>query len=185
MSKYKLSVFANGYIGILLGPGNGYIFEHRDVAEKMLGRPIRKDEVVHHLDFDRRNNTPENLLVLPESQHSKLHGWLSSIAFSPKHKYGNKTKEEILAKTNRCRYCSRPISLLLASFCNNKCSLRYGGKFFVSGKTKPDKKELVRLLKKYSWSKIGRRYGVSDNAIRILARTLGINPKNYARGKKR
>lgn len=48
--------------------------EHRTAAEKMLGRPLTSEEVVHHVDGDKRNNAPENLLVLPsQSAHAALH----------------------------------------------------------------------------------------------------------------
>ena len=39
--------------------------EHRLVAEEKLGRPLRKEEVVHHIDGDYKNNDPNNLMVLP------------------------------------------------------------------------------------------------------------------------
>lgn len=47
--------------------------EHRVVAEQMLGRPLRTDEVVHHKDGDGRNNSPDNLEVMTQNEHAKLH----------------------------------------------------------------------------------------------------------------
>lgn len=48
--------------------------EHRAVAEQMLGRPLRKGEVVHHMDGNKRNNSPDNLRVFPsQSEHAKYH----------------------------------------------------------------------------------------------------------------
>ncbi len=48
--------------------------EHRQVMETLLGRPLKPGEVVHHLDGDKRNNDPDNLVVLPsQSAHCKAH----------------------------------------------------------------------------------------------------------------
>ena len=48
----------------------GYL--HRWVAENMLGRPLSSDEVVHHKDGNKHNNTPENLEVISDSAHRRL-----------------------------------------------------------------------------------------------------------------
>lgn len=39
----------------------GRVREHRIVMESLIGRPLRKSEVVHHVDGDPSNNSPENL----------------------------------------------------------------------------------------------------------------------------
>lgn len=59
---------------------DGYVYQHILVAEKGLGRKLRSDEVVHHLNFNRADNTSANLLVLTEEQHIRLHVWLRSGA---------------------------------------------------------------------------------------------------------
>jgi len=48
--------------------------EHRIIAEKLLRRPLQRGEIVHHIDGNTHNNTPENLLVLPsQKDHARIH----------------------------------------------------------------------------------------------------------------
>lgn len=60
------------------GSRNNYIkykgrHMHRVVAEQTLNRPLQKGEIVHHKDGDKWNNSPENLEVMTQSEHIKLH----------------------------------------------------------------------------------------------------------------
>jgi len=65
----------------LRGGGDGKTYrkmlgrhEHRRIAEEKLGRPLRKGEVVHHIDGNKQNNAPENIEVLPsQAEHARLH----------------------------------------------------------------------------------------------------------------
>ncbi|SAL19056.1 hypothetical protein AWB73_01126 [Caballeronia turbans] len=51
----------------------GKLYQHRVVAERILGRALQSGQHVHHVDRDRRNNEPTNLLVMTDSVHLRLH----------------------------------------------------------------------------------------------------------------
>lgn len=51
---------------------DGYIYEQWLVAEKMLGRKLKRKEAVHHKNGVRHDNRPENLHIYPDrSTHMK------------------------------------------------------------------------------------------------------------------
>jgi hypothetical protein len=62
----------HGYVMICIG-GGAYRFEHCLVAERALGRSLRPDEVVHHIDGDKQNNAPSNLIIMSKAYHHWLH----------------------------------------------------------------------------------------------------------------
>ena len=46
---------------------------YRRLAEMEIGRTLREDEEVHHIDGNHRNNNVDNLEVLTVSEHAKIH----------------------------------------------------------------------------------------------------------------
>jgi hypothetical protein len=52
---------------------NGYVFEHIVVLEHKLGRFLSGNEDTHHINGDKSDNRPENLICLTKSQHHHLH----------------------------------------------------------------------------------------------------------------
>ncbi len=46
---------------------------HVVLMEQYLGRPLKKNEVVHHINFDKSDNSLENLQVMDRSEHTRLH----------------------------------------------------------------------------------------------------------------
>lgn len=47
--------------------------QHRVVMERELGRKLRKGEIVHHIDHNKKNNSPSNLMVMTQAEHARLH----------------------------------------------------------------------------------------------------------------
>ena len=47
--------------------------EHRKIMRIKLGRDLKPDEVIHHIDGNRNNNKPSNLAVMTRSDHTRLH----------------------------------------------------------------------------------------------------------------
>ncbi len=81
--RHKREAFINskGYM-LIYRPSHpcamyhGYVYEHRLVVEEKIGRFLKIDEEVHHKDDDRLNNHPDNLEIVSEKDHQRLHkGW--------------------------------------------------------------------------------------------------------------
>ena len=53
---------------------NRRVVEHRLVAEKMIGRFLKKEEMVHHINHNRQDNSPYNLYLCKDAkEHKELH----------------------------------------------------------------------------------------------------------------
>lgn len=58
--------------------GNEQVKVHRYLMEVKLGRKLKPSEIVHHIDFNKFNNSIDNLEVLTITEHNKKHNALGA-----------------------------------------------------------------------------------------------------------
>jgi hypothetical protein len=95
-----------------------YVLHHRIVMENHLKRLLTKNEVVHHKDGDKKNNSIENLELLTDVDHIRQHmserGRLWVTIRCP-------GCLNIFEKPKNRTYLQKPKQKLQASCCSNRC----------------------------------------------------------------
>lgn len=149
----------------------GYVYEHILVASESLGRALRPNEVVHHLNGLKHDNTKENLLVLERGQHAKLHAWLDRGApwSKDRERIGENSGNSEVEDLRYC-VCGRQLQRHdQRRFCSPSCF------HTASRKTsRPSKEELATLLHTHSFNQIGKRFGVTHGAVKKWAERYGL-----------
>ena len=196
--KNNGKTYLNGYIAIYMPEhhrafDNGCVYEHVLEAEKMLGRQLNKEECVHHKNFNRQDNSHENLMVFATSNdHIAFHNGAKAILTDngsyiverkiiPFYRYNNRTVEEInndikdkgsiyIPGKEICPYCKKNIKdrkAVMCIECRNK----------IKAKNIPPKNELEKLLYLDSFVSIGKKFGVTDSAVRKWCKNMDFHIK--------
>jgi hypothetical protein len=72
MNAVGVSIKPNGYEEYTRGE-HKFRSVHTVKMEGRIGRRLLPDEVVHHIDGDRKNNTDDNLALMTRAAHTRLH----------------------------------------------------------------------------------------------------------------
>lgn len=149
----------------------GYVYEHIVVMEELLGRRLKEGEVVHHLDCCRSNNHTSNLILLSRGDHKKLHGWIDRGALIDESYEGNGMNSEKpwVKQPTYCKTCGKTILRRGQIYCSNVCNGEDKHKV-----EHPTKEQLQREMFFTTWVDLGKKYGVSDNAVRKWAKKYGL-----------
>lgn len=107
---------------------------------------------VHHINGDNTDNRLENLQLLCPNCHSQTDNYRNSNPF-------------------RCKQCGKIISKNKTGYCKNCLDKRTYVKHKVE---KPPKEILSELIKTESFLSIGRKYGVTDNAVRKWCKSYNL-----------
>ena len=185
--KNNGKVHLNGYIAIYMPEhprafNNGCVYEHVLVAEKMLGRSLNDKECVHHINRNRTDNRSDNLMVFATNEdHLAFHGGGEAVLtengnYITKRKrqlhylYVNRTAEDIkndksdkgsirISQMELCPVCNKNFKYIRSEMCQ-ECHHK------LQAMNIPSKEELEKLIYTESFVAIGRKYGVSDSAVR-------------------
>lgn len=137
--------------------GNGAVYEHIIVAEQTLGRELNGEEVVHHKDMNKKNNSPDNLMVFKtDADHIAFHKGCD-VAMDG---------DVWISLENKKTVC--PVCGDKKSYAAKVC------KRCASSNKMPQKDELMNALKIGNFAEIGRMYGVTDNAVRKWCKKYGL-----------
>lgn len=95
---------SDGYYGICSNEkGNSRQLLHRLIWEEHYQKPIPKDFVIHHINFDKRDNRIQNLQCVHKNTHLQFHNRMMDRSGENNAMFGRKHSDETRAKMSKAR----------------------------------------------------------------------------------
>jgi excinuclease UvrABC ATPase subunit len=148
-------------------------FHHTNPAEKDFG--LSKDG--HTKSWEKLKKEADKCILVCANCHREIHEELNGYkdTYNIKQYEYRDNKSELppsrlkkIKKPTQCKVCNK--NTYNKHYCTNKCA-----KLATRKVARPTRDELIELLTKYSWVKVGDIFGVSDVAVRKWAKAYDIN----------
>lgn len=141
---------------------NGMIYEHILKAEEKIGRPLKEEEVVHHKDKCRNNNSLDNLIIFATTgDHTAVHNGCEY--YTDNEGISHAIPKERICKSRESKTSDPSIS---QSSNRERISRRKV--------QRPSRDEFKTLIREKSYLELGRTFGVSDKAISKWAKQYNL-----------
>ena len=142
---------------------NGKLYQHHYVMGEHIGRALRPEECVHHIDRNRANNALANLRLMTKSDHTKLHA-IEDRGYK--------------AETRYCRKCSKELIVSVKSnqvYCDRVCCDLDTRLFEIAPQ------DLHALVWSMPTTEVAKLLGVSDVAVAKRCKKYGMDkpPRGY------
>lgn len=156
--EYSDFVFTGQYLAVQRpnhhkARNDGYVYIHQLQAEKKLGRALNDKECVHHIDENKYNNAPDNLMVFKtNSDHVAFHSGCEIYL----------DEDVWVAKIHKNRVCP----ICMTNIKDNHANMCISCYLKKKSSCIPSKEILMDLILKYPMTQIGKMYGVSSNSVK-------------------
>ena len=100
--------------------------EHRLIMERHIGRILKRNELVHHINGDGRDNNIKNLKIMTRKQHSLYHRQRGDLCIMTSEKaikhYGRKPNNDGAYECPQCKKWKMPKEFRLDNRTSTKLS---------------------------------------------------------------
>jgi len=162
-----------------------FVFHHRDPSQKEFGvsgktksieklkKEVEKCQLlcanchaeVHDAEYLQKRQKSEEQYQIWMEKAEKIQTDMSKVKVDPAFR-----ADSVQHKPKpKCKVCGESVKMYTREYCSRECYQLDHRKV-----ERPSRQELADLIGKESWSALGRKYNVSDNAVRKWARSYEL-----------